>query len=214
MNFIGPHSVRIRTMTAGFHRREERAYGLAKEAAHRYRTAYHRPQRLEEHVPLRGYAFRLPRMFWRGHWSPSGLEIEEEGGKLRPRYSVNRRMMRLGHQGSSARLQAPQHVDLPQRAIEIQRATDQVGGELTQLVHATRGPQSTPAKVVVEIEVRVIDPDRMVEMERHLHRSTPERRKKVKPALYHCLQAIKGKSASLNFACAAGATASAAGTGG
>ena len=51
-----------------------------------------------------------------------------------------------------------------------------------ELATTARGGRRDPADVVVEVEVRILDPDRVVEAERHLHDPAAERRHEVQRA--------------------------------
>ena len=84
-------------------------------------------------------------------------------------------MVDLADDRDLAVLEALDDVHLPERPRPVQRPTEHVGGELRQLRPAPRGGQGRPAQVVVEVEVGVLDPDRVVQAERHLDQAAPER---------------------------------------
>ena len=64
-------------------------------------------------------------------------------------------------------VQALDDVHLPQRPVEVERAGDQPGDLDAQLPPVAGLGQGDVADVELEVEVRVLDPVRMVEVERH-----------------------------------------------
>ena len=71
-------------------------------------------------------------------------------------------------------LQTLEDVHLPERAGPVERAAEHVGRELDQLGGAARRGERDPAHVILDVEVGVLDPERMVQLERHLHETAPE----------------------------------------
>ena len=59
------------------------------------------------------------------------------------------------------------------RLVEVLGA--ELGRELGELALVPRGRHGDVAQVVVEVEVRVLDPQRMVQGEGYLHQTAPER---------------------------------------
>ena len=76
-------------------------------------------------------------------------------------------MVHLGHQRRALPLQALDDVHLPERAIRIQLAAHDAGHVGVELGPASGRRQAGPAQVVVQVEIRVVDPHRVVQTERH-----------------------------------------------
>ena len=75
------------------------------------------------------------------------------------------------------------HVHLPQRTREIERARVQPRRLDAELPPVPRLRQRDVAHVVLEVELSVLDPVRMVEIERHAHQSSSEHVRQVQPLL-------------------------------
>ena len=103
--------------------------------------------------------------------------------------------MGLGDRGDVAVLEALDHVHLPQRAAAVERSAEDVGRELGQLGGAAGSRQGRPSHVVVDVEVGVLDPQRVVELERDLDEAPPERRQQVEPALDELDHLLEGVAA-------------------
>ena len=93
----------------------------------------------------------------------------------------------LGDDADAVVLEALDDPQLPQRA-------DRSSGVLAiwpaisaELAAAAGAGRADAADVVVEVEVRVLDPDRVVEPERHLHEPAAERRHEVQRAPMNAL---------------------------
>ena len=70
--------------------------------------------------------------------------------------------MDLGDTCHHAAFQALDHVHLPWRAVAMQRSTHHLGGEIGQLGHSSGLGQGGGAHVVIEVEVGILHPHRMV----------------------------------------------------
>jgi hypothetical protein len=66
-------------------------------------------------------------------------------------------------------------VGLPQWPCAIHPATDDAGNLLGKLIGTSRRSQPDVANVIVEVEIRVVDPVRVIEFERHLHQTAAHR---------------------------------------
>ena len=108
-------------------------------------------------------------------WGHGG-EVEEVDEQLGARHAVDRRMVDLAQQRHVAVVEALDHVDLPQRPGPVERPAHDLAGERGELGRLAGGGEDVAADVVVEIEVRVLDPDGVVEAERHLHHPAAEGR--------------------------------------
>ena len=90
-----------------------------------------------------------------------GLEIEPGCGELRARYAVDGGVVHLHDDRLAAPFEALDDVHLPQRALAVQGQPDHLAHESLELRPAARRRQAGAAHVVVEVEVRVLDPHRV-----------------------------------------------------
>ena len=118
-----------------------------------------------------------------GFCSISGRQVEDRDDELLARRAVDRRVVHLAERGDVAALEPVDQPDLPQRAGAVERDGDEMAGQLAQLLHACRAGHGDVAQVPVEVEVGVLDPDRVVQAERHLDEAAPERRREVEALL-------------------------------
>ena len=91
--------------------------------------------------------------------------------------------MHLGHEGDAATLQALDGVELPEWPAAVERDAGDVADELGQLAQRAGRRHGDPLEVVSQLEVRVLDPERVSEPERHLAQPAAEGRQLVQPAL-------------------------------
>jgi hypothetical protein len=78
-------------------------------------------------------------------------------------------MAHLEHRDDAPSLVSLEHPHLPERSIRVEGAARQPGDGVAQLVPASRCAKHQASNVPIEVELRVVDPDRMVEIERHPH---------------------------------------------
>ena len=84
---------------------------------------------------------------------------------------------------------------LPQRAATVELPAGDVGGQLGQLAQPARLGRDDAPDVPAEVEVRVLDPDRMVQAQWHVDQPSAERRKQVEPIVEHLLEALEAVAA-------------------
>jgi acetyl esterase/lipase len=113
----------------------------------------------------------------------SRLHVEEVDHQLCAGDAVHGAVVHLRDDADVAVRQALDDVELPQRAAPVERRAGDLGGQLGELLVSPRARGPDAADVVVEVEVRVLHPDRVVEPEGHLHDPTPERRHQVQAGL-------------------------------
>ena len=89
--------------------------------------------------------------------------------------------MHLGDDRDAVLLEPFDVPQLPQRAGAVERTAGDLGGERRELARSTGRRQRGAAHVVVEVEVGILDPQRVVQVERHGHEAAPERREQVHP---------------------------------
>ena len=97
--------------------------------------------------------------------------------------AVDRRVVHLGDEADLAVVEALDEPQLPQRPAAVERAAGDVADDLGQLVHRARRRHGDAVEVGVEVEVGVLDPHRMAEVERHRHQPAAERLEQVQPAV-------------------------------
>ena len=92
-----------------------------------------------------------------------------------PSGPVDGGVVQLGEDGEAVLAQPLDDVDLPQRMGPIQGPADQAGDQLDQLVVRARRGERRLAQVELQVEVRVLDPERMVELQGHLDQPPAQR---------------------------------------
>ena len=133
-----------------------------------------------------GIAVGLPRASsGAGSSARLGLQVEQVDGELGARHAVDGGVVGLGDRGDEPVLEALDHVHLPQRPAcgRAGRLMTSAANSASSSVAARRG-QRGPAHVVVEVEVGVLDPQRVVELERDLDEPAPERRQQGQAVLH------------------------------
>ena len=83
-------------------------------------------------------------------------------------------MVHLGDEGDLAVLEALDDPHLPQGPVAVELAADDVGREIAQLAHAAGRGEGGPPQVVVDVELRIVDPHGVAEAQRHLDEAALE----------------------------------------
>ena len=94
-------------------------------------------------------------------------------------------MVHLGHQRRPLALEPLDHVHLPQRSVGVELAAHHAGDEGVELGLAAGRRQAGPAQVVVEVEVGIVDPHRVVQSEGHPQGPLAQRGDQVEALLNH-----------------------------
>ncbi len=105
-----------------------------------------------------------------------GLEVEEDAQQLGARDAVDGAVVHLDDEGDLPVLELFDDPHLPQRAVPVQLAADDVGREVGQLAHASGRGQRRPPQVVVDVELGVVHPDREAQAHGHLDEPALEHR--------------------------------------
>ncbi len=92
-------------------------------------------------------------------------------------------MVDLRVDGGTAALEPPDQVDLPQRAVPVQRASVYPRHLVLELARVARGRKRKLADVKLDVEVGILDPVGEVEPERCLDQAAPERWNERQPGL-------------------------------
>ena len=93
-----------------------------------------------------------------------GVLVEQHLAEVDGLDAVDERLVGLVEQRDPAVGEPLDEVDLPQRPLPVQRPRDDPGDQLAQLVGAARPGQRGAAYVVADVEVVVVDPDRVGEV--------------------------------------------------
>ena len=91
----------------------------------------------------------------------AGVDVEQHLAEVDGRDAVDQDLVGLGEQRDPAVLEPLDEVHLPQRTVGVEPARHDPRGQLAQLVHRARTRQRGAAYVVGEVEVLVVDPDRV-----------------------------------------------------
>ena len=91
-------------------------------------------------------------------------------------HAVDGGVMHLGDDADVAVLETLDDPQLPQRAAAVERAPGDLGRQLGELVEAAGSGERGPPDVVVEIEVGILDPHRVMHAERDLDHAMAEPR--------------------------------------
>ena len=100
---------------------------------------------------------------------------------LGTRYPVEDGVVDLGHQGDVSVLEPLDHMELPQGPAPVERVRCQVPDQRHQLGLPPRTGKPHPADVEVDIELGVVDHQRVLEPEGHLEHPLPERGHQMDP---------------------------------
>ncbi len=117
------------------------------------------------HHQLDAGGFRVRRPFRRFRPVRLRAEIHDDGEQVRTGDAVDQGMVRLGQHGPASVLEALDHPDLPQRLRAVELLRHDASHQLAQLALAAGGGQRRVAQVVLDVEMRVVHPDRASQLE-------------------------------------------------
>ncbi len=86
-------------------------------------------------------------------------------------------------------------IHLPQRAPTIQRGAHDVADQLIQFATPTGSGHLYVAKVVVQIDIVVLHPHRVMQLQRNVHKLVAKRRQGEQPRVRHLAEQFEGESA-------------------
>ncbi len=142
-----------------------------------------------EHLGLRWMAVGIARL-GRRDLAPLRALIEQHGEDLGARHAVDRRVVDLGHQRHVPALEPVDEVDLPERVGAVQRAREDAGDRLGDAVRRAGRRHGALADVEVDVEVGVLDPVRVIEVERDADQLPAERRQQVQPLAHQAADVL------------------------
>ena len=154
-------------------REEERAAGLAGE---RHRGSC-------DHLAITRHPLAVPRGRGRGDVVTSRVAVEHHRQQLRARRPVDSGVVELRQDREPVVGKSLDDVALPERPAPVERSTDDPRGQLGELFVGARRGQRVVPHVEVEVEVGVLDPERMVEGERHGPQAAPQWLEQVEATL-------------------------------
>jgi hypothetical protein len=169
---------------------ERPARGLGEGPGHPHRLAGERGGGVAEQLRVAGHAVRHP-LLLRLVLRDLGGEVEQGDRHLVAGRPVDGGVVDLREHRDVAVLHALDHPHLPERTGAVERDGGEPAHERGQLLAvAGRGQRGGP-DVVVEVEVRVLDPQRVVQAEGHLGQPPPERRGQVEPLAVDLLDPVE-----------------------
>ena len=133
---------------------------------------------------------RLGEPGFRRRRGPRGRrDVVQQGGDFIAMRDINCRMMNLQQHGETAHRQIAKtvqpfdHIHFPQRALQIKRAGVDARGLNAELAPVARFGQREVAHVIFDIESLVLDPVRVVEIQRHAQNLLAKDRQAAEAAL-------------------------------
>ena len=165
----------------------------------RSRIAHTMPGAVGDQVDARGLRIWMPDLTVRG----LGSLPEHQRHHVRRRDAVDHAVVDLREQGPAVLLEPLDHPDLPERLRAIQVLGEDPGGGRAQLCLGAGRRNSAVAQVVVDVEVRVVDPDRLAHAEGHEADLLAIARGQIQLALHHRSELLERRRRSLEDADAA-----------
>ena len=163
-------------------------------------------QRVLQQFALAGRLLALPLDFLRRR--SVGVRVGEHVEQDHACGAIDGGVVKLGQHGPAAVTETFDDVHLPQRASAIHLATNDARDLLGQLVRAPGRGKADVAHVVLEVELVIVDPPRVVERERHFHQLAPHwfgpADQRAEPFIHNlvrvelrCRPIVDGKSADM-----------------
>ena len=135
--------------------------------------------RVRDEFDVGRHLLGLPRLFWWLRIRSVRGEVEEVRHQVGAGHAVDGRVVDLRDEADLAVFEPLEEVQLPQRTASVERQAGDVGDDLGQLAHRARRADRTPVDVRFEVEVGVLDPHRVPEVERNGDEPAAERLEKV-----------------------------------
>jgi hypothetical protein len=101
-------------------------------------------------------------------------DVEKLREKFGSGHAIDDRVMEFGDQTDLASIEPLDEMHLPRRLIADKRPAHDLRRHFVQFHLPARVRQGCPMKVVVEIEIRVVHPTRVVEAEGNFNESAPK----------------------------------------
>ena len=161
----------------------------SQQRHHAAGTPQLRHRRIGQQLDLVGHALGLE--LGLGRRLGVGRQVVQRGHQVGAAGTVDRRVVHLDHQTDAVVLEPLDDPGLPQRLAAIERHRGDLGGDLCQLSSSTRRRAGDPTHVTVELEVGILDPDRVVELERHFDEPSAERRHDLQPVRHVLLEPVE-----------------------
>ena len=110
-------------------------------------------------------------------------QIHQPGQQVGRGEPVGQRVMHLADQGEPIVGHPLGEMELPQRAIAVQRRAGDLADDLVELAAAAGAGHLHPAQVIVEVDLAVLHPHRVVQLPRDVDEPVAQRVQQVQPAL-------------------------------
>jgi hypothetical protein len=163
----GPISTFSGTSGAGFrpaHKTSPSPSAAWRAARQREGRPHESLDALGHEVGVRRDGFRRPRAVALD-FDRHRLEVEKHRRDVHARHAVDQRVVGLGDQGEAVVLEALHEPDLPERLRPVEPLREDTADELAQLRIGPGPGEGGMADVVVEVEARIVDPERPAHLE-------------------------------------------------
>ena len=139
-----------------------------------------RSERTEDHLDIGGHG-----LGWGGHDLGSGwrrrFEVVQLGHDLRAGGPIDRSVVDLGDEADAVMLQALDDPDLPERFGPVEWHRRDLGCDRREFASPTWLGGGDAADVIVGIKIGILDPHRMVQLERNFDEASGEGRNRMEP---------------------------------
>ena len=152
-------------------------------------------QRVQHELEAGRLGLRRPLRRLRAH--RVGAQVHDHRQQVRAGDPVDQGVVRLGQHRPAAVLEALDHPDLPERLGAVELLRHDPADELAQLALATGGGQRRVAQVVLNVEMRVVDPDRAPQLERDEADLLAVARDQVQLGVHHGDDVAEGRRGTL-----------------
>ena len=96
-----------------------------------------------------------------------GLGVEHDREEIGPRHAVDHAVVHFRHERPVAAVETVDHPHLPQRLVPVELLRHHSADEIAELTIAPGRRERAVPEVVAEVEVRIVDPQRPAELQRH-----------------------------------------------
>jgi hypothetical protein len=123
--------------------------------------------------------------------------VEQDRADVDRRHAVHKRVVGLRDVGVPA-AQPLDHVELPERALHVERLRHDAADDVSKLVEPPRPWHRDMAHVAADVEPRVVPPDGVLDAERDSHDPLAEAGDEEEPLLDVCDQLVVGRRGPLD----------------
>ena len=167
---VGPAGGELREALGGAHHPAGgRAWHRQRPAGRLARRTQRRPDAVggvTDEQQLRARLVGLPALLGHLHLGSLGARVEDDRADVDRGDPVDERVVGLRDEGVALALEPLDQIELPQRPGQVERLGHHPPDQLAQLRGAAGLRQRDPAHVALDVEARVVGPDRVVEGDR------------------------------------------------